>query len=315
MYNNYVHVSVSPAPNSKFLLCICTIDSMNDELRFSVEERPHWRGGKSSLEMLGDITEWMKRRKTLMPCPSLFIEFVHQSNIGEDVGTQTKEETTELLRPIKEPTSLHETETVNTFRALEAIDELSKDMDKTGLITVQQICETHKLLMNGLHHNCGKIRDTNVYTTRPDGEIHNYLPPELIENKLYHVIDCHNYHMEQFRKHSDLSTYDKLVFLIKCAAWLLFHFVDTHPFSDGNGRMCRLLAGYTMMVVTPFPVHPYYVDETNSSTNSRQDYINAIVSCSRHSNKEPSLIAALLVDGLYHGWQTYLKQEPSCTLM
>ena len=294
---------------------------MSEGTRFSIVENPPWRSNqdaKSSSEMLMDIVTWMEeflQGDEILPQEkrhSLFIDFVHQSNLGEDVGTQTREETTELLGSLlrkKEsstPLQRERCETVNTYRALTTIDELSNEMERTGMITVQQITDIHRILMAGLHHKCGEIRDTNVYTIKPDGERYNYPSHELVEDRLYNVIDRHNIHMKQLQE-STLSSYDKLVFLIKAAAWLLFNFVDTHPFTDGNGRMCRLLAGYTMMVIIPFPIHPYYVQkDTQSSGSSRQDYINAIVSCTRHSNKEPSLVAALLVDGLYHSWQTYL---------
>ena len=296
---------------------------MSEEIQFSIEESPPWRSSqdaKSSSEMLMDIVRWMKESSPvgeILPQEKsypLFIDFVHQSNLGEDVGTQTREETTELLEPLlrkKEsstPLQRERCETVNSYKALTTIAELSNEMEGTGMITVQQITDIHRILMAGLHHKYGEIRDTNVHTVTPDGERYNYPSHELVEDKLYNVIDRHNIHMKELQE-STLSTYDKLVFLIKAAAWLLFNFVDTHPFTDGNGRMCRLLAGYTMMVITPFPIHPYYVQQdtqSSSSSSSREDYINAIVSCRRHSNQEPLLVAALLVDGLYHSWQTYL---------
>lgn len=36
----------------------------------------------------------------LEKCYALFIDFVHQSNLWEYVGTETREETTELLEPL-----------------------------------------------------------------------------------------------------------------------------------------------------------------------------------------------------------------------
>ena len=291
-----------------------------ESIDFYIEETPPWRAnaGLKSSKMLTNVSEWYStRRKAISEKKkaSLFIDFVYQSNLGEDVGTQTEEETETILGPYvrsessksKNDTSSSqkEKETLNTFSALKGIVELHKEMENTGMITVQQICSIHKELMDGLHHNCGRIRETKAYTITPDEEKYWYPPPEVIESKLYSVVDQHNYHM-QLLQESNNSFHDKLVFLVKSAAWFLFHFVDTHPFSDGNGRMCRLLAGYTMMVLIPFPVHPYhvYTDEKLSSTvcSSRKDYIDAVVSCRRHLNQEPSHISALLIDGLYNGW-------------
>ena len=278
-------------------------------MHFTMEEIPPWRSTqRRTSDMVGEIVrcmnlsreEWLNDKKR----ESLLINFVYQSNIGEDVGTGTKEETKEVLRLLieseeKRTETIHDCkgvlETVNTLKALLYIEELNKDMQGTGLITVQQILELHRTLMDGLHPNCGEIRKTTVYVNTRDGETYYYTHPDIVEAKLYGVIDRHNYHMEELRN-SKLPLKEKLVYLIKCAAWLLFNFVDTHPFGDGNGRTCRLLAGYTMLVLVPLPVHPYHVE----GKSYRQDYIESLVSCRRDSLQEPSLIAALLVDGLYN---------------
>ena len=281
-------------------------------LKFLIEENPPWRSKRASSQILEAIalqidTSKVKKDKRR----SLFIDFVYYSNIGEDVGTQTKEETARCLEKIKltEEGSLsrEDLETTNTYKALEFVEGLFNDtMARSGLLTVQEICDIHRILMEGLHPEHGSIRKTEVYTNTRDGERYNYPHCDEVENILYGVVDRHNIHMEQLRE-SSMSTYDKLVALVKNAAWLLFHFVDTHPFGDGNGRMCRLLAAYTMMIMTPFPVHPYYVTTKEGYNKpSREDYIDAIISCRRHPNKEPSMIAALLVDALGYGWQTYV---------
>ena len=41
--------------------------------------------------------------------------------------------------------------------------------------------------------------------------------------------------------------------IFKSAAWLVFELLDLHPFSDGNGRLCRLLCSYVLSTCTPFP--------------------------------------------------------------
>lgn len=283
------------------------------DLEFAIEGCPHWRESIiSSSEMLNDIATLMETlpRKELLHDSAFFIDFVHQSNLGEDVGTQTKAKTkelfTELLQVSQSPLLTIKAaiiETKNSFKALKYLTDIHQEMDNTGLITVQQICDLHKVLMTGLHHKAGKIRDTNVYTITPDGEKYVYPSFEEVERILYTIIDHHNDHMIQLQR-ADWTTYDKLVYLVKSAAWLLFNFVDAHPFSDGNGRMCRLLAGYTMMVINPFPVHPYH----KTGTTSRNDFINSIVLCRRVDNRQPSRIAALLVDALDDGWRNYSNE-------
>ena len=39
---------------------------------------------------------------------------------------------------------------------------------------------------------------------------------------------------------------DRLLSIFKSVAWLVFELLDLHPFSDGNGRLCRLLCSYSM---------------------------------------------------------------------
>lgn len=241
---------------------------------------------------------------------SLLVDFVYQSNRGEDAGTQTKEETNEILSPVLESVSSEnkafnkiEKETINTLKALKFCeDELLEDMERTGMITVQQIQLLHNKLMDGLHPNCGNIRETIAYVDTLDGERYYYPPPEVLENRLYIIVDRHNYHMLKLEQ-SDFKPREKLEYLIKCAAWFLFNFVDLHPFGDGNGRTCRLLAGYTIRVINLFPVHPYH---DKDEQGSRSDYINSIISCRRSKSKGPSLIAALLVDGLYNSWKSII---------
>ena len=277
---------------------------------FSICQVPSWRKPRDTThtpskdilqdmsQKLGTINSTISEDKRF----SLFIDFVHQCNLGEDVGTQTVEETEEVLRA-KSANNQHggeeqkNRETLNTYKALEALDKLREEMDNTGMITVQQICDVHRVLLDGLHRNCGNIRETQVYTVTPDGERYDYTPPEIVESRLYDVVDRHNFHMHKFQE-LEATRLEKLTFLVKSAAWFLFHFVDTHPFSDGNGRMCRLLAGYTMMVLLPFPVHPYHT--IGSNCENRRDYLDAIISCRRDPKHNPSLISALLVDAVHN---------------
>ena len=46
---------------------------------------------------------------------------------------------------------------------------------------------------------------------------------------------------------------DRLLSIFKSAAWLVFELLDLHPFSDGNGRLCRLVCSYVLSTCTPFP--------------------------------------------------------------
>ena len=285
-------------------------------LKFEFEEHPSWRSPEektATSEMLREIAELTDRYKTLPEEAHKFsqnwfargmaVNYIYHSNVGEHVGTQTMDETETLLErffddELKESdNSQAKMETINTRKAMRAIHELHKEMEKTGMLTVQQVCEVHKVLLDGLHPKCGKIRESEVYTFCQNGS-HFYPSPQKAEKLFYSVIDQHNSHMAAFQ--SAATTREMVDYLFKCAAWLLFHFVNTHPFSDGNGRMCRLLANYVLSVITPFPVALYHTHHSNRS--GRQNYIDAIVECRNHPEQRPCKLATMLVEGAWWGW-------------
>ncbi len=65
---------------------------------------------------------------------------------------------------------------------------------------------------------------------RPDGESHEYCPPEQVSFEMDRLIDMHEKHMR-----IDVSPEVE-------AAWLHHRFTQIHPFQDGNGRVARAIA-------------------------------------------------------------------------
>ena len=236
---------------------------------------------------------------------AMTVDFVYNLNIGESIGMQSKDETHTLLEGFLDGNesaadvqkSKEEMETINTCKGVQAFHKLHEEMKKTGLLTVQQVCGVHSVLLHGLRTDCGKIRTTDVYTHWQDG-LHFYPPHEKVEGLFYSLIDYHNIHMEALD--SEATTLGRVKHLFICAAWLLFMFIDVHPFADGNGRMCRLLANHVLSIITPFPVRLYHSCHSNRS--GRDDYIKAIVRCRKHPEEGPRELAAMLVEGAWHGW-------------
>lgn len=67
--------------------------------------------------------------------------------------------------------------------------------------------------------------------TRPDGQIHEYCPPEQVESEIDNLVNLYS----GFEVAGD--SYHKLLL----AAWLHHRFTQIHPFQDGNGRVARAL--------------------------------------------------------------------------
>ncbi len=91
-----------------------------------------------------------------------------------------------------------------------------------------------------LRHGDYKQRPNNP--TRPDGQIHQYCPPEHVAAEMDRLIKIHGEHMV-LEVQPDLS-----------AAWLHHRFLQVHPFQDGNGRVARALASLVLIRAGWFPL-------------------------------------------------------------
>ena len=117
---------------------------------------------------------------------------------------------------------------------MKLLHNIHETMDNTGFLTVQEICDIHRVLLQGLHADCGKIRTREAYTHWHDG-LHHYPRPKQAEELFYGLIDHHNNRMVECQLDSTIDEYTVRVYIFKCAAILLFEFVSVHPFGDGNG--------------------------------------------------------------------------------
>lgn len=79
------------------------------------------------------------------------------------------------------------------------------------------------------------------------------------------------------------------LYTVCLAALAQFHFVDIHPFADGNGRICRLISKVIMDHISPLPV-PMFRD--------RDAYIQALVDGRKGQDisHAPLQLASLLFD-------------------
>ena len=78
--------------------------------------------------------------------------------------------------------------------------------------------------------------------TRPDGQVHEYCPPEQVASEMDRLVTLQAMHM------------DRAVPAVTEAAWLHHRFTQIHPFQDGNGRVARCLATLVMIKAGAFPL-------------------------------------------------------------
>ena len=304
-------------------------------INFNLVELPTWKIGSGApaeynkmSEPLAEIVQYRRRYDDLShevkaDCASIFakmaLEFVHKTSVGESVGLQSKKDAEAVIdeftsscninlpvntSSMKEAESNQRMmETVNIYRALEYVSKLREEMENTGKLTVQQICDIHRVLMTGLRDDGGEIRKHNVFALCKDKEIHLYPEPAVAEQILYACVDHHciqmSHHLERLSLPNELLSTTNVEFIFKRAARLLFDFVDAHPFGDGNGRTCRLLANYVISLITPFPVVPC----CGEGKNMKDDYLKAIIECRDHRDKGPGALASMLIEDTWRGWR------------
>ncbi|MSP02971.1 MAG: Fic family protein [Acetobacteraceae bacterium] len=94
--------------------------------------------------------------------------------------------------------------------------------------------------------------------TRPDGTLHLYCPPELVQDEMDGLIDYYN----------DAARLSCPVAIL--SAWLHHRFTQIHPFQDGNGRVAQALAAFVFVKHRLFPIVVERED--------RSDYIGCLES-------------------------------------
>ncbi len=103
---------------------------------------------------------------------------------------------------------------------------------------------------------------------RPDGEIHEYCPPEFTQEEMQRLI-------QWYRENESLLPVEVR------AAWLHHRFTQIHPFQDGNGRVARALASLVFLQEGLFPLVIRDAD--------RQNYIGALEDAD-HGDLKPLII-------------------------
>ena len=275
----------------------------------NISDNPPWRNNTdekapTTSQMLQSIASDSNSYNTQSPhykkkLEELKSKFILNSNLGENEGTLTMESTKIALEKINDQNvNSKEQVSINLLRAMNHLIERNSGKDK-GLLEVEEcIQDTHKILMKNLLplDKCGRFSTERRIASDDDHEFPKFDTEEDAFKEVQTIVDDYNSTID-YIKNSDLEGSERCLMYFKSAAWILFKFVDLHPFSDGNGRMCRLLASRCLYLIFPFPCPIYNI----YAPTKRYDYLSAIKTARAKDGKDVGDLVALLIES---GWHT-----------
>ena len=225
------------------------------------------------------VLEKKRKLDTLRPLPSslvarlkkqMMIEYTYNSNAIEG-NTLTLRETQLIIEEGITVGGKSITETLEAKNHPEAIKFVERLVDAKSELTEEVILQLHKLIMSNITEDAGHYRTTGVKITGA-----TFMPPpsSQVKPRIDELL-------KWLRKNPDELT------PIELAAVFHHRFVQTHPFSEGNGRTARLLmnallmkAGYPFIATVPKLDRPKYLKtlaEADSGNNS--NFMNFIARC------------------------------------
>lgn len=167
--------------------------------------------------------------------------------------------------------------------------QVYSNLDDFHVYSLDSLCNAHKVLMNNLVENSGKLRRGPVGIAKGKDIAHIAPPGEMVYSLL-----------------NDLFRYlkeDNDIFLIKsCVFHYEFEFI--HPFTDGNGRMGRLWQ--TMILREYSPVFEFLPVET--LIKERQVEYYEVLGKSDRMGKS-TLFIEFMLQVIYHALEDLLKTQ------
>ena len=289
-------------------------------LRFQPTETPSWDAIVSTSHKLTQVCTWTEQYYKLPAAAKSFVQdsycraavaqCVLNANLSEETGLADLDSTKEVLQAAKATLSGKPAqETKQLGDAMQALATHYEDMSacqpqhslEALTLTPDIICQVHRVLMHDLVHNAGEYRSGEAYGGFAEG-IFFYQSAQLIPSLLLTVCDLYN---QSLRKIA--ASANQVPELYRLAAVLFVQLVTVHPFSDGNGRLARLLASHVLRSVTPFPITPH----SDGTDSTRKTYVAVIMAARVVDSKANSFLTlsapadftALLIHAGWEGWK------------
>ena len=302
------------------------MDVVTDLLNYQPVEKPAWRGNESKSNkdaslgvsrMLVDIEKFQKHwegtaregNEIINVTENMEACFYYSVNLEEEHGVGTEEETMELLvRPRAQTLSQKQQEVVNVCDAYQYLNELLTDKKEKSLLAPAILRAAHSII----------LKDIDIQQRTKAGEFSNLPRKTEYKGKVYEynqrytdltteecvqlVIDRYNPLIEHAKVCQDQK--EKVENTFKAAAYLVFEMLDVHPFSDGNGRLCRLLASYVLDSMSPFPTPIYNV----WSKSHKGDYVQALVETRMSDNRHPCALTSMMIECNWFEWRKFYEK-------
>lgn len=244
------------------------------------------------------------------------------------------------------PAAKNEEELTNLYKARKYLKQLiqleQNDQKFSQLLELDIIKTTHEILMENLLE--GKSGQPGHFSKSQrfgsfKGKEHHY--PHIPDDKvttdiLTALVDCYNSSVDKQKREIDELNSKTLQQIFQSAAKFLFIFLQLHPFSDGNGRLGRLLCSYFLELICPFPSSIYNV----YSPTEKSDYVKVLVAAREGidfnvtlNNKSEGLdffgklydhdesnMTALIIESNWFSWKKFInvlqkKFKDECILM
>lgn len=232
------------------------------------------------------------------------VKWIFYTNKIEFTGLETEEDTKNVLENNdKSKTTIKEKEVLQVFDVLkEYYNNEEKVYDHIFDIILLQ--KWHKKMFNDIIKNAGEFRTCGVKTNNPDCSKHRYPHHSIIKNSINNL--CHLLcKLSKFidEEKNKCSEEEHICNIIGLASFIQFHFVDIHPFLDGNGRMCIFLSKFILDTIFPIPI-PMFQD--------RDEYINSLVNGRKSKDHNSSiLLANLIFDTSISFYKSVIKNDLS----
>jgi Fic family protein len=175
-----------------------------------------------------------------------------QSSLEIEGNTLTIEQITALInnkRVLAPKKDIHEVK--NAIEVYSMLDDFN-------VYKLDSLCEAHRILMQGLLDDAGKLRKKSVGIVKGDDVAHIAPPGDMVYSLMKDLFDY-------------LKNDTDLILIKSCVFHYEFEFI--HPFLDGNGRMGRLWQ--TMILREYSPVFEFLPIETLIKER-QQDYYDVL---------------------------------------